>query len=152
MEIDELGGINVKMELKGLSIEEDDYLGIRTLLGPLFPKSNLNLAEVTDNIISQNFIGHIIKQVDERSEEANDDDPVLSISTILPLRRRFFIRGIHFCTTNMVIFRPGNLYALCSPGNQHYQKSFFNFFIKKVRNRKLQLSISTFLIKQIKNE
>ena len=35
---------------------------------------------------------------------------------------------------NMVIFRPGNLYSLCSSGNQHYQKIIFclMFSSKKV--------------------
>ena len=86
MEIDELSGVNVNMELKGLSIEEEDYTGIRQLLIPLLPKSNMNLSELTDNIIGQNFIGHIIKQVDENTQEAADEDPVLSISTIIPLK------------------------------------------------------------------
>lgn len=40
------------------------------------------------SILGQNFIGHIIKQVDERSEEANEEDPVLSISTIVPLNEQ----------------------------------------------------------------
>jgi len=85
MEIDELGGVNVKMELKGLSIEEEDFLGIKQLLVPMLPRSNVNISALTDTIIGQNFVGHIIKQVDERSEEAGEDDPVLSISTIVPL-------------------------------------------------------------------
>ena len=35
---------------------------------------------------------------------------------------------------NMIIFRSGNLYLLCSPGNQDYQKIiyFFNFFPSKM--------------------
>jgi len=85
MEIDQLGNVNVNMELKGLSIEEEDFSGIKQLLCPLLPKSNVNVSGLTDDIIGQNFIGHIIKQVDERSEEANEEDPVLSISTIIPL-------------------------------------------------------------------
>jgi len=32
----------------------------------------------------------------------------------------------------MVIFRSGNLYSLCSPGNQNYPKIIYFFFIKKV--------------------
>jgi hypothetical protein len=85
MEIGELGGQNVRMELKGLSIDEEDFMGIKQLLIPLLPKSNIIMSDVTDNIIGQNFVGHIIKQVDEQSEEANEEDPVLSVSTVLPL-------------------------------------------------------------------
>ena len=51
----------------------------------MLPRSNVNISSLTDTIIGQNFVGHIIKQVDERSEEAGEDDPVLSISTIVPL-------------------------------------------------------------------
>ena len=37
---------------------------------------------------------------------------------------------------NMVFFRPGNLYSLCSPGNQHYHKIiYFLIFHQKGRNR-----------------
>ena len=43
---------------------------------------------------------------------------------------------------NIVIFRPGCLYSLCSPGNQDYQKIIhFLFFIKKGRNRQCKSCI-----------
>jgi len=88
MEIEDLKDQKVPMELKGLSIEEDDYFGIKQLLLPILPNSNVTLADVANDIIAQNFIGHIIKQVDPQTEEANDEDPVLSISTILPLKNQ----------------------------------------------------------------
>jgi len=54
-------------------------------------------------------------------------------------RRRFFRTDplSYHKFENMVIFRQGNLYTLCSPGNQDYQKiiHFYLFFIKKGRNR-----------------
>ena len=45
---------------------------------------------------------------------------------------------------NMVIFRWGNLYSVCSPGNQDYQRTiyFFNFISKKVE---IGLIISWFI-------
>ena len=49
---------------------------------------------------------------------------------------------------NMVIFRPGNLYSLCSPGNQHYKKKGRNWR-SKFDNQK---SISTFFDEKIKNQ
>ena len=58
------------------------------MLLPILPNSNVTLADVANDIIAQNFIGHIIKQVDPQTEEANDEDPVLSISTILPLKNQ----------------------------------------------------------------
>lgn len=98
MEIGELGGQNVRMELKGLSIDEEDFMGIKQLLIPLLPKSNIIMSDVTDNIIGQNFVGHIIKQVDEQSEEANEEDPVLSVSTVLPLGDQKWVETLKsFC-------------------------------------------------------
>ena len=49
----------------------------------------------------------------------------------------FFIGRTHFCTTNLGIwylFGNTNLYSLCSPGNQHYQKiiCFFLIFSSKM--------------------
>ena len=41
--MDELQGVNVNMELKGLDIEEVDYHGIKQLLIPLLPSSGINL-------------------------------------------------------------------------------------------------------------
>jgi len=46
-------------------------------------------------------------------ETAND---AVFLSTDPPLYHKF---------ENMVIFRSGNLYSLCSPGNQHYQKNIY---------------------------
>ena len=53
MEIDQLGNVNVNMELKGLSIEEEDFSGIKQLLCPLLPKSNVNVSGLTDDIIGK---------------------------------------------------------------------------------------------------
>ena len=53
MEIDQLGNVNVYMELKGLSIEEEDFSGIKQLLCPLLPKSNVNVSGLTDDIIGK---------------------------------------------------------------------------------------------------
>ena len=43
MDISDLAGVAVNMELKGLSIEEVDYHGIKQLLTPLLPSSGINL-------------------------------------------------------------------------------------------------------------
>jgi len=86
----------------------------------------------------------------------------------------FFIGRTHFCTTNfgnMVIFRQGNWYSLCSPGNWHYEKFFLIFSSKRVqigeipnnfwnkiifrnsnKNTIFALSISTFFDEKIKNQ
>ena len=86
MDINDLENVKFNMELKGLPIEEVDYDGIKQLLAPLLPACGLNLAEIADDIIKQNFIGHVIKQVDEVNQFADDEDPVLSLTTMLPLK------------------------------------------------------------------
>ena len=67
--------------------------------------------------------------------------PAEPISTVVESKRRRFFRTyplLYHKVGNMAIFRSGNLYSLCSPGNYHYQKIiyFINFFIKKGRNRR----------------
>jgi len=91
MDMDELKGVNVNMELKGLDIEEVDYHGIKQLLMPLLPSSGINLADITNDIIGANFVGHVIKQVDEVNQFADDEDPVLSITTMVPLGKQSWI-------------------------------------------------------------
>ena len=43
---------------------------------------------------------------------------------------------------NIVIFRSGNLYSLCSPGNQDYPKIILIFLSKKVEITKVFIGIS----------
>jgi len=52
---------------------------------------------------------------------------------------------------NMVIFRKGKLYSLCSPGNQDYHKiiHFLNFFIKKGQNRRSKILYHDYELKLI---
>merc|ERR1712141_875983 len=89
MDVSDLAGVAVNMELKGLDIEEVDYHGIKQLLIGLLPSSQINLAALTDDIISNNFVGHVIKQVDEVNQFADDDDPVLSLTTCIPLNSKY---------------------------------------------------------------
>jgi len=89
MDVSDLAGVAVNMELKGLSIEEVDYHGIKQLLMGLLPSSGINLAALSDDIIRNNFVGHVIKQVDEVNQFADDEDPVLSLTTMIPLNPQY---------------------------------------------------------------
>jgi len=60
-------------------------------------------------------------------------------SLLIWLWRRF-LPLLYHTFENMVLFGPGNVYSLCSPGNQDYQKIII-FFIKKGRNRQCKSSI-----------
>jgi len=72
---------------------------------------------------------------------------------IIKVLRRRFLRIIHFCTTeNMVFFRPGNLHSLCSPGNQDYPKIIhFEFSSpKKVESDNVKVLLKlVFLLKLV---
>ena len=48
-------------------------------------------ADITNDIIGANFVGHVIKQVDEVNQFADDEDPVLSITTMVPLGKQSWI-------------------------------------------------------------
>jgi len=46
---------------------------------------------------------------------------------------------------NMVIFRTGNLYSLCCPGNQYYQKIIYCLIFSSKRNRQCKNCISWYI-------
>ena len=62
----------------------------------------------------------------------------------IPEFKEFISLDAVFCMTdpllyhksgNMVLFRPGNLYSLCLPGNQHYQKIIYFLFFSSKRSK-----------------
>jgi len=59
------------------------------LIPTLWSSPNPATAALTDDIISNNFVGHVIKQVDEVNQFADDDDPVLSLTTCIPLNSKY---------------------------------------------------------------
>ncbi|XP_076461199.1 protein BCCIP homolog [Babylonia areolata] len=66
----------VQVEFEARPPEDSDFHGIKTLLQQLFLKANINLSDFTDIIISQNYVGGVIKQVDvdEEDDDSMDDD------------------------------------------------------------------------------
>lgn len=48
----------------GFQISDNDFHGIRQLLKQLFPKENLDTSALSNLLISQNFIGTVLKQSD----------------------------------------------------------------------------------------
>ncbi|KAL8579011.1 hypothetical protein ACOMHN_035950 [Nucella lapillus] len=66
----------VQVEFEARPPDDSDFDGIKTLLRQLFLKANINLSDLADIIISQNYIGNVIKQmdVDEDDDESMDDD------------------------------------------------------------------------------
>ncbi|XP_025094712.1 protein BCCIP homolog [Pomacea canaliculata] len=80
----------VQVEFEACMPQDSDFAGIKTLLRQLFLKANVNLSELADMIISQNYVGSVIKQIDaeEEDDSSMDDDSgdtVFGLVTIINL-------------------------------------------------------------------
>ncbi|XP_046565664.1 BRCA2 and CDKN1A-interacting protein-like isoform X2 [Haliotis rubra] len=86
-EDDEFIDQEVQVEFEARMPIDSDFHGIKTLLQQLFLKANINLSELTDTIIGQNYVGSVIKcdAPEEEDEEEDDDDPVFGIFTVVNL-------------------------------------------------------------------
>lgn len=81
----------VSIEFEARVPEDSDFDGIRQLLKQLFLKSHVNLSELTNLILQQNYIGSVIKQGDipeECSDEDEDDDIVFGVVSIINLTEK----------------------------------------------------------------
>ncbi|XP_054262485.1 protein BCCIP homolog [Macrosteles quadrilineatus] len=84
------GQEEIQVEFEGRSPIDSDFHGIKQLLHQLFLKAHINLSELTDLIISQNYVGSVVKQsdVDEESDDEDDDNSaneVFGITTVVNL-------------------------------------------------------------------
>uniref|UniRef100_A0A224XUK7 Protein BCCIP homolog n=1 Tax=Panstrongylus lignarius TaxID=156445 RepID=A0A224XUK7_9HEMI len=87
------GGEEIQVEFEGRNPCDTDYHGIKQLLQQLFLKAHINLAELTDLIIGQNFIGSVVKQgdVDDIQDDDEDDDgrdDVFGITSVINLTEK----------------------------------------------------------------
>jgi protein BCP1 len=64
----------IQVDFEGRNPIDSDFHGIKQLLGQLFPKAHINLTEMTDVIIKQNFVGSVIKQCDLDYDDSSDED------------------------------------------------------------------------------
>jgi len=84
------GQEEIQVEFEGRSPIDSDFHGIKQLLHQLFLKAHINLSELTDLIISQNYVGSVVKQsdIDGESEDEDDDNSaneVFGITTVVNL-------------------------------------------------------------------
>lgn len=82
MEVNE----QVQVDFEGFGILDSDFHGIRQMLQQLFPKDNIDISEVANILIGQNFIGTLLKQseVEEDDSDDNDDlDQVFGITSCI---------------------------------------------------------------------
>ncbi|XP_052772536.1 protein BCCIP homolog isoform X2 [Mya arenaria] len=91
---DEAMDQEVQLDFEARVPEDSDFNGMRTLLQQVFLKANVNMSQLTDTIISQNYIGSVIKQpynseVDDDDDDDDDcDDSVLALTTVINLTER----------------------------------------------------------------
>ncbi|XP_046383878.1 protein BCCIP homolog [Ischnura elegans] len=80
----------IQVDFEGRNPIDSDFHGIKQLLQQLFLKAHVNLSELTELIISQNYVGSVVKQseVDEDSDcedEDMDSNDVFGITSVINL-------------------------------------------------------------------
>ncbi|KAH3787724.1 protein BCCIP homolog [Dreissena polymorpha] len=89
---DEAMDQEVQLDFEARIPEDCDFHGIKTLLQQVFLKANVNLSQLTDTIISQNYIGSVMKQPyspeDNDDDDDDDDDSVLALTSVINLTER----------------------------------------------------------------
>ncbi|XP_045119446.1 LOW QUALITY PROTEIN: protein BCCIP homolog [Portunus trituberculatus] len=98
MEQDEMIGQSVNVDFEGFPATDADFHGMKRLLQQCFRGLEVDISGLTDTIISQNYVGSVIKQVDaeedddDDEEEMNDDgseeQQVFGVTTVINLTAR----------------------------------------------------------------
>ena len=81
------------MEFEARAPDEEDFHGIKLLIKQLFCRnSSVNPSKITETILSQRYIGSVIKTVqaeeDDLEDEMADDDHIYAISTVINLAKK----------------------------------------------------------------
>nr|CAG4644248.1 EOG090X0C3Y [Lepidurus arcticus] len=81
----------IQVDFEGQNPDGGDFHGIKRLLQQLFLKAHINLSQLADTIIEQNYIGSVLKQSLDDEEMADDEedvaDEVFGITTLLNLTK-----------------------------------------------------------------
>lgn len=78
-------GEEIRMEFEGFGLTDDDFDGIRQLMVQLFTNScPINISSLTNYLLSQNFIGTVLKQSELQDGET---DEVYALTTCVSLTR-----------------------------------------------------------------
>lgn len=83
--------MEIQVDFEGRNPQDPDFNGIKTLLQQLFLKAHLDLGGLTDLIISQNYVGSVVKQSSDDGEESDEEDDVndvFGITTIVNISHR----------------------------------------------------------------
>lgn len=83
--------MEIQVDFEGRNPQDPDYHGIKILLQQLFLKAHIDLGGLTDLIISQNYVGSVVKQSEDVNEDDDDDDDindVFGITTVINVSNR----------------------------------------------------------------
>lgn len=81
--------VEIQVDFEGRNPQDPDFHGIKILLQQLFLKAHIDLGGLTDLIITQNYVGSVVKQstnMEEPDEDDDDDDDVndvFGITTVI---------------------------------------------------------------------
>ncbi|CAH1783416.1 unnamed protein product, partial [Owenia fusiformis] len=86
-------GINqeVNVEFEAREAQDSDFHGVRKLLQQLFLKASVNISDLTDTILTQNYVGSVIKQSDileDDEEDMGDDDEVFGVISVVNITEK----------------------------------------------------------------
>ncbi|XP_076308237.1 protein BCCIP homolog [Tachypleus tridentatus] len=81
---DELVDTEVQVDFEATTPDDSDFHGIKKLLQQMFLKAHVNLSELADLVIQQNYVSSVIKQSDiPEDEEEEDEDDVLGVISVV---------------------------------------------------------------------
>lgn len=88
-----VGDRELQADFEGRNPEDCDFHGIKQLLRQLFLKSDVELGALAQIIISQNYVGSVVKQCLDDGQDDDDDeddgsDGVFGITTIINITKR----------------------------------------------------------------
>lgn len=89
--------MEITVDFEGRNPVDPDFHGIKTLLQQLFLKAHVDLSNLTNLIIEQNYIGSVVKQSqDDAASDDEDDDinDVFGITTVINISNRQNIQCI----------------------------------------------------------
>jgi len=92
---DECIGQTLNVDFEGFTASDNDFHGIKRLLQQSFRDLEVDVSGIADTIISQNYVGSVIKQVggededdDEEEMDEEDIDQLFGVTTIINLTSR----------------------------------------------------------------
>ncbi|XP_078048863.1 protein BCCIP homolog isoform X1 [Augochlora pura] len=80
--------MEIQVDFEGRNPLDPDYHGVKTLLQQLFLKAHIDLGGLTDLIISQNYVGSVVKQsddIEDSDDEESDINDVFGVTTVINL-------------------------------------------------------------------